>query len=172
MRADGGAAAGDGIGRAAGRATHLAMAGMAAALLAACGTSPTKLSLDINASSTLNPNSEQQPSPVVLRVYQLKTPDGFNGAGFFDLFDNDTKTLGGDLLGKREFEIAPGQQTTYNDEISPDSQYVGILAGYRDIDNATWRTTAPVKAETTNSFILRLEQLAVSLSTPSSWWPF
>lgn len=158
--------------RAAGRAARLVGAGLLAVLLAACGTSPTKLSLDITASGTLNPNSENQPSPVVLRVYELKTPDGFNGAGFFDLFDNDTKTLGGDLLGKREFEIAPGQKTSYNNQISPESQYVGILAGYRDVDNATWRTTAPVEAETTNSFIVRLEQLAVSLSQPSSWWPF
>lgn len=161
-----------GAARLATTAARLAATGLVAALLAACGTSPTKLSLDIAASGTLNPNSEQQPSPVVLRVYELKTPDGFNGAGFFDLFDNDTKTLGGDLLGKREFEIAPGQKTTYNNDISPESQYVGILAGYRDIDNATWRTTAPVKAETTNSFVLRLEQLAVSLSVPSSWWSF
>ena len=57
----------------------------AALALAACGSSapdPTTVAMSIAATGSINPNSVSEPSPVVLRVYQLKSDAAFKAAEF------------------------------------------------------------------------------------------
>lgn len=145
-----------------------------ALLTAACGSDPTVLNVTVRTSDTVNPNSESQPSPIVIRVYALKSTKTFEGADFFSLFDSDTKTLGGDLLDKKELEMAPGKTEQFNEKVSDESQFVGVLAGYRDLDNATWQATMPITPQKTNDVEVKVELLSVSVGQPSSpwYWPF
>ena len=89
------------------------------------------------------PNSASEPSPVVLRVYQLKSDSAFHTAEFADIFYDDRKVLGSDLLGRKEFDLKPGVQVAYNDTISHEARYIGVIAGFRDIKSATWRVIEP-----------------------------
>ena len=66
-------------------------------VLTACGSStpdPTTVSMTISASASINPNSSSEPSPVVLRIYQLKSDSAFKAAEFSEMFYNDRKVLG------------------------------------------------------------------------------
>ena len=54
-----------------------------ALVLAGCGSStpdPTIVAMTFNATSSINPNSDSEPSPVVLRIYRLKSDSAFNAA--------------------------------------------------------------------------------------------
>ena len=53
--------------------------------------------LTLAATADSNPDATGRPSPVVVRVYQLKTDVAFKGAEFFALFDDDMKVLGPDF---------------------------------------------------------------------------
>ncbi|MEQ8396010.1 type VI secretion system lipoprotein TssJ [Thalassobaculum sp.] len=143
-------------------------------VLVGCGSStpdPTTVSMTIAATGSINPNSSSEPSPVVLRIYQLKSDSAFKAAEFSEIFYSDRKVLGGDLLGQKEFNVKPGGKLTYDDTVSPETRYIGIVAGFRDIDNATWRVIEAATPENQNAFTVSVDSLSVSLQRPSSsWW--
>lgn len=154
------------------------LAGAAAVLatlwLSGCGSSapdPTTVAMTISATGSINPNSSSEPSPVVLRIYQLKSDSAFKAAEFSELFYSDRKVLGGDLLGQKEYNVKPGDKLTYDDTVSPETRYMGVVAGFRDIDNATWRIVEAVTAEDENELILNVDTLSIAFQRPSSsWW--
>ncbi len=138
-------------------------------LAAACGgPSPTKLSVTVTATSQANPNSENQPSPTVVRLYDLKSVDTFNSASFTDLYYDDAKKLGGDLLGRREIEIQPDKTMKIDSTAAPDTLFLGVLAGFRDLDGTSWRSTTAVSPGDTNQFIVTLQARSLTLGKPPS----
>lgn len=132
-------------------------------ILAACGSSPTRSIVSLAASEGLNPNSENQPSPLIVRVYELKSIDTFNQLQFFDLLDQDTTRLGGDLLNRREIEIAPGRRLTIEREADPQARFVGVIAGYRSLENIAWRGSFPLEPGTRNRIAVTLDPLSLSV---------
>ncbi|MDQ0314296.1 type VI secretion system lipoprotein TssJ [Amorphus orientalis] len=138
-------------------------------VLAGCGgglfkKSPTTLNITMSANAQLNPNVDDEPSPVVVRIYELKSAQSFNQAEFFQLYDDDTKTLGPDLVAKTEYEIAPGTTKKIKKTTPDETAYIAVLAGFRDIDSATWRASAAVTKNKENIVTVTLTSLAVSLS--------
>jgi type VI secretion system protein VasD len=99
----------------------------------------TKSSMTLSAAADSNPDATGRPSPVVVRVYQLRTDAGFKGAEFFALFDDDQKVLGQELISRDEFVLAPSERRTIDVSVSRDARFVGALAAFRDIRNAEWR---------------------------------
>ena len=104
--------------------------------------------MTITAGADTNPDATGRPSPVVVRVYQLKTDASFNGAEFFALFDDDQKVLGAELISRDEFVLTPAERRTIDVIVSDQTRFVGAIAAYRDIRNSQWRalaTAAPRK---------------------------
>jgi type VI secretion system protein VasD len=121
--------------------------GAACLMLAACKAPPPPkppkpqvVKLSIAISPDANPDAQHRPSPIVLRVYQLKDDAAFKDADFFALFDKEQGVLGGSLISREEFELAPGQQKVIDYQLSLDARFVGVAAAYRDISNSVWRT--------------------------------
>lgn len=117
--------------------------------LAACGAkppkpTPTKASLVV--AGDVNPDSSGRPSPVVVRLYQLKEEGSFDDAAFFALFDKEQETLGPSLVSREEYELKPGETRSLDLKIPPEAHYLAAAAGYRDINNAKWKTVLPAGA--------------------------
>lgn len=154
----------------------LSLAAMAAvALMSACSSSsapdPTTAGLTIQATDKINPNGAGTASPVVVRIYELKATSTFDTAEFSQLFYDDQATLGGDMLDRREVEIAPGQTIERTDTLSSETKYLGFIAGYRDLSNATWRGKVQVQSETDNTILVTIDALSInSKVVESSWW--
>jgi type VI secretion system protein VasD len=111
--------------------------------LVACGSTPPKadkVRMTVAATADVNPAADGRASPIVLRIYQLKDGAKFSNVDFFTLFDNEQQALGGDLLSREEVELTPGEKRELNFMVAGDAKYVGVLAAYRDIRNAQWRT--------------------------------
>ena len=123
----------------------------------------TRLTLAATADS--NPDATGRPSPVVVRVYQLKTDVAFKGAEFFALFDDDMKVLGPDLIGRNEYTLAPSEKRTMEFDVSADAQFVGVMAAYRDYRNAQWRTVLQAP-RSTPEVAVAVERARVVLSVP------
>jgi type VI secretion system protein VasD len=119
--------------------------------IAAAADARVKSPMTIAASSDTNPDGTGRPSPVVVRVYQLRTDAAFANADFFALFDDDQKVLGQELISRDEFVLAPSEQRVIDVTVSGDTRFVGAIAAFRDIRNAQWRTAVaavPQKAMT------------------------
>uniref|UniRef100_UPI0026327037 type VI secretion system lipoprotein TssJ n=1 Tax=Pseudomonas sp. TaxID=306 RepID=UPI0026327037 len=60
-------------------------------------SSMTKLDLTLNGSAELNPDLNGRPSPIVLRLIELKHPVAFESADFFSLYQRPKEALAPDL---------------------------------------------------------------------------
>jgi type VI secretion system protein VasD len=107
--------------------------------IAAPPEAKTKASMMLSASADANPDGTGRPSPVVVRVYQLKTDAAFKGAEFFALFDDDQKVLGPEMITRDEYVLAPSEKKSIDVSVSKETRFVGALAAFRDIRNAQWR---------------------------------
>ena len=129
-------------------------------LLAACAKAPppapppsitiaappdarVKAAMSLAAATDANPDATGRPSPVVVRVYQLRTDAAFASADFFPLFDDDQKVLGPEMITRDEFVLAPAEKRSIDVTLSGETRFVGAIAAFRDIRNAQWRVLVP-----------------------------
>ncbi|WP_307573241.1 type VI secretion system lipoprotein TssJ [Pseudomonas fluorescens] len=136
-------------------------------LLAGCtALSPfstmTKLNLSLTASDRLNPDINGRPSPVVVRLFELRHPVAFENSDFFSLYARARETLAPDLVSSEELELRPGETVELRLGLSGNGHYVGILAAYRDLPHVRWRYTLPVVATQLTEANLILDQDGVA----------
>jgi len=133
--------------------------------LGGCKTAPppvASVSGSITAVAGLNPSVTQRPSPLRLRLYELKSPTAFNQADFMALYQSDQATLGPDLVAREEMMLQPGEARPYAKQLAPDTRFIGVVAFYRDLERATWRVVVPVQAGKAQTLQIRADSLAVS----------
>ena len=137
-------------------------------VVAACASKPPPPPLlrgAINVDRKANPDGSGRPSPVVIRVYELKSLSAFNTADFFALFEKEGETLGGDLVGREEFQLDPGETRPYQRQLQPDTKFIGVVAAFRDLERARWRQSAPLPDKKTSLKItLGLQAEAVTVA--------
>lgn len=111
--------------------------------IAAGAGAKIKAPMTFSVSADANPDATGRPSPIVVRVYQLKTDAAFTAAEFFALFDDEQKVLGPELISRDEFVLAPSERKTIDVALSGETRYVGAIAAFRDIRNSQWRVLVP-----------------------------
>lgn len=125
---------------------RLAVVGCAFVLLAACATSrtaePVRTKTYLQAAADLNPDANGRASPVVVRVFELKSEAEFVAADFFSLYEKERETLGSSLLGREEYVLQPNERRELWLSVPRDTAYIGVVAAFRDIRGARWRTYA------------------------------
>lgn len=87
----------------------------------------------------INPDSNRRPSPLVVRIYELSDRNRFETAEFFSLYDDDRAVLGESLLSSVDLVLLPGHKQKHVMSLDSKTRYVGVMAEFRDIENATWR---------------------------------
>jgi type VI secretion system protein VasD len=97
----------------------------------------------IVAAPDVNPDSAGRPSPIVVRLYQLKEEGAFNNASYFALSDKEEATLGPSLSSREEYELKPGETRELILSIPPEVRRLGAIAGYRNLNNARWKALSP-----------------------------
>ncbi len=124
---------------------------------------PTTVSVTLNASAEVNPDRNDRPSPIVVRVYELRSAGVFEITDFFSLLEQDSAILGSDQISRWEYQLEPGEQVALDAEFRSGSGYVGVLAAYRDIEHARWRAVQPIHPNRANDLEVVLERLEVSI---------
>src|SRR4051794_27108143 len=141
------------------------------ALLSAAGCSspppppppPTVVNLTFVTGADANPGPSGQGAPVNVRVYQLSSPAGFEKAEFFRLLNQDSATLGSDILKKDEYLLPPGGTKTVTLNPGPTVRALGVFAAYRDFRNVTWRGTAEVPPNKTTNVEVKADAKGVTV---------
>jgi len=124
---------------------------------------PTKIKAQILASHEINPDINNRPSPLVIRVYELNSAATFNNVGFFQLYDEEAATLGGDLIARQEFEISPGEGRELIFKPQENARVFAVLAAFRNIDQAMWRATTELKLNSTNTLIVKIGNQSITI---------
>ena len=121
----------------------------------------TKLDLSLAGSDQLNPDLNGRPSPIVIRLMELKHPVAFENADFFSLYQRPKEALAPDLVAFEELELRPGETRELKLSVQDGSRYVGVLAAYRDLPEASWRYVIPVEAVQRNQARLALSERGI-----------
>jgi type VI secretion system protein VasD len=121
----------------------LAWVGLAALAMSACAshgsTDLVETRAVVTASTDVNPDISGRPSPVVVRVFQLRSDAEFLSADFFNLYSNEKTALGGSLVSREEYVMHPGERREARIGLAPDAGFIGVIAAFRDIQGAHWR---------------------------------
>ncbi|PVZ09741.1 MULTISPECIES: type VI secretion system lipoprotein TssJ [unclassified Pseudomonas] len=150
--------------------TWLLLAGACA--LAACGHArpdepataaqgPAQVVLHFSAIASLNPGPEGQPTPVRVRVFELRNAGRFRGADYFALVEQPGQALGDDLVDRDELLVQPGEQRDLVRRVNPATRQLGIVVGYRALDRAQWRDVIELPADGRGDYQISLDVHAI-----------
>jgi type VI secretion system protein VasD len=149
------------------RAALVVTAAGCTALLAGCAKptppKPRTLTLDVQAAANVNPDGSGRPSPVVVRIYELKSAAPFETADFLSLHEKDQSILGAEIVVRDEFVLMPGAARNIKREAG-ESKFIAVMAAFRDLERARWRAVSPLVLGADNSFVVRLDASTVQLA--------
>ena len=146
-----------------------------ALLLTACAKDATKpqpeeaeaeadtaaVELHFHAIAGLNPGAAGQPAPVRVRIFELKNAATFGRSDYFALAERAQATLGADLIDQDEVLIQPGQQLSLQRDLDPATRHIGVLVGYRELDQSLWRAVMNVPPRQYTEYQISLDVRAV-----------
>ncbi len=115
-------------------------------------------------SAQANPDHRKRPSPVVLRLYELKGRAQFDALDFVTLTERDKETLGADLVSREEIVLRPGETRTITKKVSPDAAFLGVTAGFRNIERAQWRAVTALQGQSETEFQIKVDALTVTVA--------
>lgn len=105
---------------------------------------PRTLTVNFAGGEDLNPAANGTPAPVQVRLFLLSDVEDFQTAGYFDLIEDPETALSSALVGEEKLFVEPAKQATYKGELDNDVTHIGIVVGFRDYDDGTWRVAVPV----------------------------
>nr|WP_281375124.1 type VI secretion system lipoprotein TssJ [Aquabacterium terrae] len=148
----------------------VSVAAGALALLIAAGCSsppkpppPTTVDGAIQASPQLNLSVNQRPSPLLVRVYELKTASSFNSADFMALYQGDQAALAADMVAREEIMLQPGENRPYKKTLGAETKFIGVFGAYRNLEKSTWRVVVPVQPNKAQKLSIRAGDLALAV---------
>ncbi|CAH0990149.1 hypothetical protein SIN8267_00234 [Sinobacterium norvegicum] len=138
-------------------------------LVAGCSSTREILNLDtsailnISASNEVNPDQDNRPSPIIVRVYQLADNRQFSREEFISLYQHAEQNLGKDLIDTTLLkEFIPGESREETLELTADVNYIGILAEYSQYQKADTMLILPIIPHKKNSLHITLNEFAVT----------
>jgi type VI secretion system protein VasD len=146
------------------RWSRLLLVAVGVALTAGCKSGPPVLQGSIAVGPAANPDARGRPSPVVVRVYELRALAAFNASDFFSLFEREQETLGADLIGREEYQLRPAETRPYRRQLQPDTRFLAVAAAFRDLENSRWRESTPVPLKGTATVVIGVEAQAVTVA--------
>ncbi|HEY0857656.1 MAG TPA: type VI secretion system lipoprotein TssJ [Albitalea sp.] len=148
-----------------GSATWIGAAAIVAALVIVAGCSsppkPTTVSASLQAGAGVNPDLRRRASPIVVRVYELKSAAAFDGADFVSLYERDQATLAAEMGAREEFILRPGETRQWDKTTAPDTKFIGVMAAFRDIERARWKSIVAIKPNVKNTLAIRADDIGI-----------
>lgn len=136
--------------------------------LSACQTSRKALdldtitTLDIYTANDVNPDADQRPSPVVVKVFKLTDDRRFRRADFLSLYEGADGRLGDNLLGVVTLkEFAPGEVRREVIKLPDETRFIGIMAEYSDYTNAQPLMSLEIVPHSNNKYEVGLTKASV-----------
>ena len=112
-------------------------------VLIGCTASNT-MDLMLEAEAGINLDARGNPLPVVVRVYDLKSPESFQAASFHDLWKSDRAILGDSLVMMESVKLYPHSQKKITFPISEESHWIGVMAVFRHPKSGAWQLSQAI----------------------------
>ena len=136
-------------------------------LASGCGmfdSKPAPTPITLTAAGDVNPDTSGRPSPIRVHVYQLRSASAFQQADYFALADGKSGALGDAVVGSEEVMLSPGGTRTLSTPIDEGARYIGVTAGFRDIDRSQWRSVRQIESGGVDAVQVSVAAHGVSLA--------
>jgi type VI secretion system protein VasD len=102
---------------------------------------PRKVAVRLHAAKRLNLDARGQPLALLVRVYKLRQRAAFEQAPYAAFLspEREREALGADLLEVRELTLVPGQQLEFNEKLSREAGWLGVVALFHTPPAQGWR---------------------------------
>jgi len=137
----------------------------AAARAGANASTATQLELTIVGGPSVNPNAQGRPSPVVVRIFELKAGKAFASADYAALFERPAQALGDDLVAQEEFVLRPGEIQHRDRALAAPVRALGVAAAFRELDGASWQLLVALTPGTRNLLLIDVDADKIRLAT-------
>lgn len=108
----------------------------------------TDLKLSFVVDKSINPDDSKVSSPLIIRMYELKSTKAFENANFIDLYERDVDVLGKTMITQQSLKpIQPNEDRTARFVLSKGTKYIGLYAEFLQYEDAKYKVIIPV-AET------------------------
>jgi type VI secretion system protein VasD len=105
----------------------------------------TNLKLNFIVESNINPDENKRPSPVYVRLYELKSPTVFQKADFIDLYERDAVILGADFVNKQILKpLPPGVNRTDSFVLKNGVTSVGLYVEFSQYRGVNYKIDFPI----------------------------
>ena len=135
-----------------------------AALFAGCASKPpapppppppVQMSLSVHLAADGNPDGDGRGSPVVVRVYQLRTDDAYKNLDMDALYYRDKEALAADLVSRDEWTLRPGETHANQWLVAPEVRVLAVVGALRSYRNVPWRVSVAVPPATNPASAVR-----------------
>ncbi len=123
---------------------------------------PVVMSLSVHAAGDANPDGEGRASPVVVRIYQLRSEDAFKALDLEALYYRDKDALAADLVARDEWTLRPGETHENKWQVSPDVRTIAVVGALRSYRDVPWRISVPVPPATSAASVQRAIQVEIA----------
>lgn len=129
---------------------------------------PTVIEVMFKVSPDVNPDVYGNAQAIWVRLYLLKSIGEFESADIFLLKDQDKELLANDLKRRETFQFEPAEERTKTlnlpTEETPEKKlFVGVVAGYRDWGDATWRAATTISTQQTTNLVVYVNRLQIRI---------
>jgi len=106
----------------------------------------TDLRLKFSVAANVNPDDNGNPSPVIVRMYELKSPDVFSSSNFIDMYEDDKTVLAQDMVTVQRLKyLKPSEQRVENFVLSKDTKYIGLFVEFLKYEDAKYKIVVPIR---------------------------
>ncbi len=124
---------------------------------------PITVQLHMIVSEQANPDINERPSPIVIRIYELKSLGKFEEGDFDKLFENYESHLGPELIVSEQYHLNPGDVNIIKRTLADETKYIAVSAAFRDINQAIWKDKIQLTDEKITDLLVFIEKLNVSV---------
>jgi type VI secretion system protein VasD len=131
---------------------------------------PRKVPVRLHAARRLNLDARGQPLALLVRVYKLRQRAAFEQAPYAAFLspEREREALGADLLDVRELTLVPGQQLEFNEKLSPEAGWLGVVALFHTPPPEGWRLAFAAPDVEQAGVTIGLHACAMSTSAKTS----
>lgn len=107
----------------------------------------TDLALSLQVDSDINPDDKSTPSPLFVRLYELKSTKMFNKADFIGLYERDKEVLGADFVAKQELKrLIPGTSREEKFVLKKETKFIALYAEFLNYKASKYKVITPIVA--------------------------
>ncbi len=119
----------------------------------------TDLEITFEVDADINPDELGKPSPLFIRMYELKSKKMMKKSDFIEIYERDKEVLGADMIAAHKLKhFKPGESRAEHFVLSPKTHYVALYGEFLEFKNAEYKLIIPVVANNVfrNSVVVRV----------------